>query len=154
VKKSLLLAVLTLASFNSFADLFDTLLLQGTVNESTNIVVTPVTIASTLNLTASQTNLVVASVSEKSNSHTGYNVNISSAHAGNLLHEDAVEVFPYALKYDGASINLAAPVDVPYAIPSHGHSDRAVTISYVGVPEEDMVAGIYADIITFTISAI
>ena len=153
MKKSLLLAVLTLASFNSFAALFDTLLLQGTVNESTNIVVTPVTIASTLNLTASQTNLVVASVSEKSNSHTGYNVNISSAHAGNLLHEDAVEVFPYTLKYNGASINLAAPVDVPYE-PSHGHSDRAVTISYVGVPEEDMVAGIYADIITFTISAI
>ena len=83
MKKITTLALVLLAS-QTFADTTGTLLLQGEVAEELAIVVTPEAGHDSLDLSASPTDLKVASVNEKSNSNTGYNIQVKSANAGEL----------------------------------------------------------------------
>ncbi|MBA2406253.1 MAG: fimbrial protein [Bdellovibrionales bacterium] len=149
--KKILAFTLALTSLSSIAATTGTLVLKGVVASKISIEVTPATIASSLPLETSQTNTKVASVREKSNSSSGYKVTISSANLGNL--KSGAESFAYTLSYDGAALNLASPVVQTHSSPASVNAVKDVTISYTGVPAEDMVAGDYTDSVTFTIAA-
>lgn len=151
--KKIIALSLVLTSLSSIAATSGTLLLKGSVAPKLSIEVTPEAIASTLPLDISQTDTKVASVREKSNSNSGYKVTISSSNLGSLKRDSGSELFAYTLKYDGAALNLASPVEQIHSSPASVNVSKDVTISYTGVPAEEMVAGDYTDIVTFSISA-
>ncbi|MGZ3787304.1 MAG: fimbrial protein [Bacteriovorax sp.] len=147
-------ALFTLAS-TSFAATTGTLLLQGVVAQKISVTVAPQAVASTLDLSTSQTDLAVASVNEKSNSKTGYKVTITSANLGQLKRTDGADIFSYTMKYDGSAISLssAAGTTIANSAASSVNSNKSVTISYTGMAAESMVEGAYADTVTFSIAA-
>ena len=149
-----LLALTTVLSTN--AALTGTLLLQGVVTEKLSILVTPAAVASSLNLTQTQTGLIVASVNEKSNSNTGYKVNVKSLNLGKLKRAGGTEVVNYTLKYGPTAVNLSTATGQTFnnAGASVANVNRDVKISYTGAAEESLVEGTYADTLTFEISAI
>lgn len=151
--KNIFALALALTTLTSMAATTGTLLLKGSVAPKLSIEVTPEAIASTLPLDISQTNTIVASVREKSNSNTGYKVTISSSNLGNLKRSSGTELFPYTLKYNNVALNLASPVVNSHPSASSVNVTKDVAISYTGVPAEDMVAGDYTDTVTFTIAA-
>jgi hypothetical protein len=156
MKKLLLtMASLTLVSTTSMAATTGTLLLQGIVPQKMSIVVTADTVASALDLSTSQTNLVVASVNEKSNSKTGYKVTITSANLSALKRTDGPEVFSYTMKYNGAAVALTsiAGTTLTNSTAASVNVNKSVSISYTGVDNESMVEGTYSDTVTFSIAA-
>lgn len=158
MKKFTTALTLTALSLSSFAATTGDLLLKGTVNPKVSIVVTPETISNTLDLSTSQSDLLVAQVTERANVNAGYKVSITSANAGLLINQiDNAHSVAYSLKYNGEAINLISPDGINnvanYSTKQLMPIDRAVTISYTGAPEEQMLAGDYQDIVTFSISA-
>ncbi len=146
------LTTFTLAS-SAFAATSATLQLRGTVPARLSIELISDTPAGTLDLETTQTDLLVAQTREKSNSKTGYKVNISSTNVGELVsEEDASSTIAYTLKYDGNAVDLSGD-EFSYAYPTPGNNDRDVEISYTGVDFEDLVEGVYGDDVTFVISA-
>lgn len=131
-------------------------LLQGKVSARVSIEVFPEVIATSLDLSTTQTDLKVASYREKSNAIlAGYRVTITSANLGKLKRVDGADVFPYTLKYDGTTLNLSTTAGTTY---ERWHifpvsTLRNLTISYTGKPAEQMTAGTYADTITLQIEA-
>jgi spore coat protein U-like protein len=147
------LILLSLRSFSLFAGTTGTLVLKGTIPARLNIAVTPETVAGTLDLTISQTNLLVATAYESSNSKTGYTVALSSANAGKLI-ETGGESVTYSLKYNDVAVNLAASVTVTDASGGKYKSvAKSIKISYTGTAAEDLTEGDYTDTITLTIAA-
>lgn len=147
----LLLTLLLALSFTTQAATTGTLLLKGIVAETLSINVAPETIAVNLPLDVSQVDTKVATVTEISNSDTGYKVTISSANLGYLKLTTGSATFPYQMKYGTSNVDLAnssvfinntvGPVNV----------NKDVTISYTGVPAAQMQEGEYADTVTFVI---
>jgi hypothetical protein len=146
------LAVLSF-TFTSFAATSDTLLLKGAVASRLSIEVTPELIAANLPLDISQGGTKVASVLEKSNSNSGYKVTISSANQGKLVRQDGTEQFPYSLAYDGSPLDLSSSVEQDHSSPAAVSISKDVNITYTGIAAEDMVEGVYSDIVTFSIAA-
>lgn len=155
MKNIFLTSALLLLSSASFAATTGTLLLQGVVAQKISVSVTAASAASTLDLSASQTDLAVASVNEISNSKTGYKMTISSANLGKLKRTDGSDVFAYSLKYNGSAVALssAAGTTITNSSAAAVNANKAVTISYTGSAAETMVEGTYADTVTFTIAA-
>jgi archaellin len=154
MKKITTLALVLLAS-QTFADTTGTLLLQGEVAEELAIVVTPEAGHDSLDLSASPTDLKVASVNEKSNSNTGYNIQVKSANAGELKN-GTLDSLAYEISYDGGSFVSPTVVDQVVKTQSGGaiyDNDSDVDIKYTGKPAASMVEGVYEDTLTFTISA-
>lgn len=152
MKKFITALTLTALTASSFAATSGTLLLKGTIAPLLSIAVTPEAIASTLDLTASPSNLKVASVQEKSNSNTGYKVTISSSNLG-VLKNGSDDSVTYTLSYDDVAINLAAPVVQTHSAAAAVTVNKDVKISYTGRPQDELVAGDYTDTLTFTIAA-
>ncbi|MDO9183678.1 MAG: fimbrial protein [Bacteriovorax sp.] len=156
MKKLFLTSTLLLLTTTSvYAATTGTLLLRGVVAQKVSLVVTPQSIASTLDLSTSQTDLVVASVNEQSNSKTGYKVTISSANSSKLKRTDGADVLTYTLKYNGSAVALSSSTGttITNSSPSSVNVNKSVSISYTGVAAEAMVEGTYADTITFSIAA-
>lgn len=151
--KSIVTIALFSLTLSSFAATSDTLLLKGVVPSRVSISVEAESIASNLPLDISQTGTKVATVTEKSNSNTGYKVSISSSNGGKLVRESGSEQFPYSLSYNGSSLDLSDSVEQVHSSAAAVNTDKEVTISYTGVSSEDMVEGTYSDIVTFAISA-
>lgn len=153
--KTTLAVLATVAiSTHAMAATTGTLLLKGTVPRLLSIEVNAEAIASTLPLDTTQADTLVAVVNEKSNSKTGYNVSISSANSGELVHEsDSSSTIAYSLKYDGQTVDLSSGDNFVHAFPTGANNDRDVEISYTGVPHENLVEGDYTDTVTFTIAA-
>ncbi len=151
--KTWIVATLALMTFTASAATTGTLLLKGTVAVKVDIEVDPEAIASTLPLSVSQSNTKIAVIKEKSNSNTGYKVTISSANLSNLKRASGTQLFPYTLKYNNVALNLASPVVQSYTTAASVNASKDLTISYTGVPAEDMIAGDYTDTVTFTIAA-
>ena len=130
------------------------LILSGTVPALLSIEVSPEALASSLPLDTTQTDAKVATVNEKSNSNTGYKVNISSANAGSLVHESVTSSFiNYALTYDGSSVDLVNGDEFVFSSASAVDANKDIDISYTGVAHENLIQGDYTDTVTFTISA-
>jgi hypothetical protein len=153
MKRSLIVLAALALTTSSFAATSGTLLLKGQVGQVLSILVTPETIAATLPLDVSQTDTKVATVNEKSNSSTGYKVTVSSANLGSLIRTGGSEAFPYSLKYNGSAVDLSAPQIFSNPSAASVNVDKDVSISYTGVPAENMVAGEYVDTVTFEIAA-
>lgn len=155
MKKLILASALLTLATTSFAATTGTLLLQGTVAQKISLAVTSAPAALVLDLGVSQSDLVVASVNEKSNSKTGYKVTITSANLSQLKRTTGSESLAYTMKYNGSSVSLssAAGTTISDSAASSVNTDKSVSISYTGVDPELMVEGTYDDTVTFTIAA-
>lgn len=154
MKKLLALTLASLTFSSAFAATSGTLLLRGTVPRLLEITVTPESIASTLPLDTTQANALVAVVNEKANSKTGYQVSISSANQGKLVHESVnSSSVNYALRYNGSAVDLSTGQTFTYSGAGANNNNRNVDISYTGVAHDLLIEGDYSDTVTFTIAA-
>jgi hypothetical protein len=154
MKKFFTIALATMAMSSAFAAQSGTLILKGTVPRLLEITVNPEAIASNLPLDTTQANTLVAVVNEKSNSKTGYNVSISSANQGQLVHEsEASSVVNYSLRYNGNLVDLALGETYTYSGAGANNNNRNVNISYTGIDHDLLIEGDYSDTVTFTIAA-
>ncbi len=154
--KTIITAIYLLTlSTETFSATTGTLLLQAINPRRVSIEVTPVAVASSLDLTTTQTNLKVATIVEKSNSKTGYKVTVTSANLGKLKRENGAEVFTYTMKLDGSNVNLntAAGTVFTRTQTMPVTVSRNLTISYAGKSVETMIEGTYSDTVTLDIAA-
>lgn len=153
--KFITLAVLASLSLSALAATSDDLKLKGKVPKKLSILVTPDPIALNLDLEASPTALLVASVNEKSNSNSGYKITADSLNDGKLVNQqDTTQSVTYSMTYDGASVDLSLVDEVKNIATSGVHDNNSdVKIAYTGAPHETRVEGNYTDTITFTIAA-
>ena len=152
--KLLVTTFLTLAFASAYAANSGNLLLKGTVPRLLDITVTPNSTASALPLDTTQSNTVIASINEKSNSNTGYKVTVSSANQGKLVHQSVTSsVVNYTLRYNANSVNLATGQTFTYGTAAAANNNRNVDISYTGVAHDLLIEGDYSDTVTFTIAA-
>jgi hypothetical protein len=161
--KILAFALMALAA-PAFAATSGTLTLQGTVAGILEISVTPTPAASALDLTANTTELLVATVNERSNRKAGYTVTVQSANAAAasanaafLKSVDALnaDTLGYTMSYAGAAVALVggvAQVSDVSAKTAAGGTDKELRISYDGAASF-LNADDYADTLTFTITA-
>lgn len=108
--------------------------------------------ASSLPMTATQTDLLVGSVTEVSNSNTGYNILVKSAN-GALL-KNGVDTLGYTIKYGTSGATAPTTTDAVIRSVVAGYysgNSSNVTISYA--PPVVMTQGSYTDVLTFTIQA-
>lgn len=155
--KKLLIASSILATLAApvFAD-SGTLLLQGSVDPVLSITVTGTSgVHDDLNLSQTQTNLNVASVSEKSNTTAGYKIFARSDNGGKLDNAglDSVE---YTMGYDGGGHISLTINDQEVKDNTTGgviSYDSDVDIAYVGKVASALVQGTYSDTVTFTIQS-
>ncbi len=127
--------------------------LRGQVPLACSIQVDPTQAATSLDLSSSQTDVAVASVTESCNSPTGYTIEVSSLGSGSFLGElDAVS---YMLKYDDTQADLSGvgSVLVTSAADRTGPAGvtKAVTVSYAAATSQ--VGGTYEDTLVFTVAA-
>lgn len=148
-------ALLTLGISQSYAATSGTLILQGVVPNKISILVTPVAVASALNLETTQTDLKVATVNERSNSKTGYKVTISSSNLGKLKRTDGPEVVSYTMKYGGSAVGLSTSAGTVFTstATTSVNVNKDVAISYTGTAAESMIEGTYSDTITLNIAS-
>ncbi len=148
-------ALLTLTTTSAFSASSGTLLLQGSVAKKVAIAITPVAVASALDLETTQVDLKVATVNEQSNSKTGYKVTITSAQLGKLKRDAGSEVFSYTLKYGGAAVGLSTAAGTVFTNPSAAsvNVNKDLAISYTGVAAESMIEGVYSDTLTLNIAS-
>ncbi len=154
--KLISLAVLAAFSFSAISATTDDLKLKGKVPKKLEILVTPESIATDLDLEASPTALLVASVNEKSNSNTGYKITADSLNDGLLVNQqDTTQSVAYTMTYDTNLVDLSVANDVVKTITASGVHDNNsdVNIAYTGAPHASRVEGTYTDTVTFTISA-
>lgn len=152
--KKLITTIVAMSSISCFAATSGNLLLKGTVPALLSIEVTAEALAASLPLDTTQTASKVATVNEKSNSNTGYKVNITSSNAGNLVHESVASSFiPYDLNYDGSSVDLVNGDEFVFGSSASVDVNKDIDISYTGVPHENLIEGEYTDTVTFAISA-
>lgn len=135
-----------------------TLDLSGIISEAVSLSISAESAASNLDLTTTQSDLLVATITENSNTALGYDVTISSANDSSLKRNGGTETIGYTLKYDGSSIDLSSSSSTPAAAKSDATggvvSDTSqVQISYTGVNESQTVAGTYEDTLTIEIAA-
>lgn len=139
-----------------FAGTNATLSLQGHVLAKLDISVTAETVAASLNLEETKTNLLVATVKEKCNKQGGYTVTVLSANAGLL--EGAVggntDTVAYTMTYAGVLFSLT---DGSVTVTPDGTktvssgANKEVRISYTG--NDFLTEDTYTDTLTFTIAA-
>jgi len=126
-----------------------TINLTGTVGNNINISVVEKNLP--LDLTVDTTDLVVGTVTEKSNKD-GYSVEISSDNSGKLIGVNGEEL-TYTAKYDGVSFNLSSTaVEVVASGTKTSGTDKDVSISYSATPYT-LSPDTYTDTLTLTIIA-
>lgn len=147
---------LTISTTTAFTATTSTILLQSVVPKKVAISVTPVSVASALDLSTTQADLKVATVNEQSNSKTGYKVTITSANLGKLKRTDGADVFSYSLKYGGSSVGLSTVAGSVFTNPSASivNVNKDLNVSYTGVTPESMIEGSYQDTLTLSIASI
>ena len=129
------------------------IILSGAVAAATNIAVTGVVPYSALDLSVTQTNLLVANVTEVNNTTNGYTVTLTSANAGTLKNGTFGSII-YTAQYNGVSANLSTtPVNITTGAASNTvvNAIKTLKISYTGVPAASVMVGTYSDTLTFTI---
>ena len=155
----LFIALFVLVGGTAFAQ--NTLLLQGTVPSILSVTVAANGAANTLDLTTAQTDLLVATVTERSNSVSGYIITLDSANATgavatlNGITGGNTDTLTYTIGYGGAAVTLvsgaATVTDTTGKTASTG-AVKNVTISFDGTGSF-LNADTYEDTLTFTIAA-
>jgi len=156
--KKLLLGSLLIVGITGFTATTGTLQLQGIVPAVLALTVTSEPSATSLDLSTTQTDLKVATITEESNSASGYKITVSSANDGDFKRNSGAETFTYSLKYGSTTLNLVGSSVTPVTAKTQSTSgvynvNTDIDISYTGVSLTTLVAGTYQDILTFEISA-
>ena len=129
--------------------------INGKVPISCAIVVTPAAGASNIaDISAGNTNLLVATVTENCNDPSGYSVSLAGANSGSYtgLFKDSVSAATVAfnVSYAGTSVSGATVTNV--AAPAN--TTKNVQITYAATPNlTGSVGYTYAETLTFTITA-
>ncbi len=138
-----------------FAGTSATLNLQGHVAAKLDISVTAETVTASLNLEASQTDLLVATVKEKCNRPGGYTVSVQSANLGFLKGATGnTDTIAYTMTYGGAAVSLtggSVTVTPDGAKTGPSGTNKEVRITYTG--NDFLTEDTYTDTLTFTIAA-
>jgi hypothetical protein len=162
VRVTLVIAMVLIGAAIVSAQTTGSITLTGTVSPILEITVTPVAGYDSLDLTITQTNLLVATVNEKSNNAAGYSVSVASTNAAatssTIAYLEGVtegETLDYTISYGGAAVLLntfgeAIVTDVVGAKTTAAGVDNSVQISYTG---GFLSADSYSDTLTFTITA-
>lgn len=164
LKKSLIVIYVFTAAFTLMAATTGSVVLQGSVPGILEVTVTAEAGYNTLDLTTSVTDLLVATVVERSNKKAGYTVSIQSGNAVGAGSSDAFfksadagnsDTLSYTISYGGASVSLisgsATVSDVSTRTSGTGTSNE-VRISYDG-SGAFLFEDTYSDNLTFTITA-
>jgi hypothetical protein len=155
VKKAILTAIVLLASATTFAASSGELTISGTVSAVNDIIITPKAAATALNIIGGESAKSVATVSETSNSVTGYTISMRSANGGLLVNLDNdTKSTSYQVSYNGGDYLSLSTVDQPVKSTSTSElvtesSDVSVNVSAYGTAP----AGTYEDVITISIAA-
>src|SRR5882757_7224709 len=144
---------LSLISMNALCASSGTLILQGVVSTSYDLVVTPQTAATTLNILGGESNKLVAVVTETTNNPTGFKIKLSSANAGQLKN-NTVDSLTYQLSYNGGT--ATQPSLIPALVKTSvtaapGGVTSNVNITFPAKPLA--LAGTYTDTVTVSIEA-
>jgi hypothetical protein len=145
-----------LASVGAHAASNGTLLIQGTVNLVNDIVITPNSSATALNITSGESAKLVATVAETSNNLTGYKIQMSSANASKLVHTaDNTKSTPYTVSYAGGSaVTLSSTAQTVKTVSSlTGLTTTTSNVSATVTALPTAIAGTYQDTITVAIVA-
>ncbi len=140
---------------SSFAALVGSIVLQGIVPATTAITVVGVSPFNSLDLTTTQANLNIASITEQNNTALGYTVKLTSANSG-LLKNGTLGQIAYTAKYNAVSVVLST---TPVTVTNQGpqltpvNVNKSMSISYTGVPSASLMQGNYTDTLTFTIAS-
>lgn len=155
MKKFLTLLALTTLTSTAFAGTSATLVLSGSVPKKLDISLDASAVS--LDLTVNKSDFKIATVTEKSNSNTGYKVTISSANNGSLKRVGGTETFAYSLKYGTTNLSaqntLAGDTVIGSTAAGLHNVQKDLSISYSGVAAENMVEGSYEDTLNLTIAA-
>jgi archaellin len=153
LKNLFMLMVFTLFSITSNAATSGNLVLTGTLAKKVEITVTPTSAASVLDLETTQTNLLVGTLTGKSNANGGYKITVASANGGKLKNTlvTSTDFLNYTLKIDFDSVSLTSPSSLDFT--GKGMFTKDVNISYTGIDGFSKDEGTYSDTLTFTISA-
>jgi hypothetical protein len=154
--KSLLLTTAVLLSSISHAALSVDLPLSGKVDAIYDLQIAVKPAAASLNIIAGETDLSVATVTEKSNDLNGYKIMARSANGSELRNtSDATKKTTYTINYDGAGpITLTTSDEQVKTVGSlDGLTEVSSDVQVTVAPYLTAPAGTYTDTVTFTIMA-
>jgi hypothetical protein len=141
--------------FRSEAATQGTVTLTGKVPQACDIVVTTEAGATNIaDISAGDTDRLIATVNESCNDPQGYTVTVVGTNSGDhtgAFREPGGDEHPFTLKYDGVAVSSAAVTDVN----APGiNLDKEVRISYGADATLTPTAGFdYAETLTFTVAA-
>lgn len=153
--KKIIILITSFTSTALLAGTTATLVLTGSVPKRLDISLDVSSVS--LDLTTTRNNFKIATITEKSNSNTGYKVTLTSANRGVLKRTGGTETFTYGLKYGSTNLTsqgvVAGDTIVGSASAGVFNVSKDLYISYTGVPAENMVEGTYEDTVSLTIAA-
>ncbi len=152
MKKLIALSLATL-SFSALAATQADLILKGLVAPILDISIVHETVAGNLDLSQSASNVKVATLTEKSNYHSGYKIKAKSNNSGKLVNTvDANSFVNYSLTYGGSAVALnSSPTQIYSTSNLKGTFTKELRISY-NAPS-NLSAGSHEDTVQFTIEA-
>lgn len=155
-------AFVALAAIPAAAATSGSILLSGSVPAILEITVTPEPGIGNLPITTTQSDLLVATVVERSNKHAGYTVTLQSSNmvAGGLASPtfesaDTSDSLPYSIKYGGVPVSFSSGTAVVSDVAGRtdaAGSSKSVTISFDGA-NYFLDEATYSDTLTLTIIA-
>lgn len=150
-----IIVFILLLSHSAYGTISSNLLLKAQVAKKVSLEISPLPIATALDLTTTAVNLLVAKITEHSNSKTGYKLTIISANLGKLKRDNGTELFTYNLKLDGTSLNLSSSAGrtINRSNKKPVSINRNLTISYTGKTAESLIEGTYSDTLTIQIAS-
>ena len=153
MKKLILATLVSFFTFSAMAVDSASLTLQGSIPASVSVSVASTNGNTALDLTQT-TDQEVATIQENSNTLNGYTITLTSAGAGNLVHETiGGSQVPYTVKYDGLPFDLSTPQEVKDATTSGVVSDTsAFNVVYNAQNPATLPQGNYTDTVTITIT--
>ena len=153
MKRALLALTLATVTSTAFSATSADLLLKGVVAPILEISIAHETLASNLPLDRQVNNEKVGTVTETSNSPTGYKIKARSAKGGKLVNaSDANSFVNYSLTYQGNNVPLNTSASQVYTTSNlRGTYTKELKISYN--QPSNLSAGSYEDTVTFMIEA-
>ncbi len=139
-------------SFSVFAGTTAELILKGLVAPILDISIAHEIVAGNLNLSQAASSVKVATLTEKSNYHSGYKIKAKSTNGGKLVNTLDVSSFvQYSLTYNGTNVPLRTSPSQVATSSQRGTFTRDLRISY-NLPS-NLSAGSHEDTVQFTIEA-
>lgn len=133
------------------------LYLQGEIAAINDLTIVPTPNSTALNLTAGEVNRNVATVTETSNSLTGYSITIRTANGSQLNHTalGATYNVPYTVTYDGVvTPPLTTSDQVVKVVPTLTTLTTDTSDILVSFPAQaNLPSGFYTDVVTISIAA-